>query len=63
MKRFVVELANHALKKYEKDPGAHCLAWDRISAAVHYCERGMITEIEAAREIIRAVDMEEDARQ
>lgn len=59
MKRFVAELANHALKPYEAEPGKHGLAWDRISAAVRYCERGMITEIEAAREIIRAVDMEE----
>ena len=59
MKRFVLELANHALKPYEKEPEKHELAWSRISSAVHYCERGMITEIEAAREIIRAVDLEE----
>lgn len=44
MKRFVTELANHALKPYEKEPEKHELAWERISAAVRYCERGMITE-------------------
>ena len=59
MKRFVLELANHALKPYEKEPEKHGYIWERIAAAVHYCERGMITEIEAAREIIRAVDLEE----
>ena len=60
MKRFVTELANHALKPYEKEPEQHELAWERISAAVRYCECGMITEMEAAREIVHAVEMEEN---
>ena len=59
MKRFVVELANHALKPYEAEPEKHGYIWERISAAVRYCEKGMISEIEAAREIIHAVDLEE----
>lgn len=59
MKRFIVELANHALKPYEKEPEQHETVWSRITAAVRYCERGYITEMEAAREIIHAVEMEE----
>lgn len=59
MKRFVVELANHALKPYEAEPERHEATWSRIAAAVRYCEKGMISEIEAAREIVHAVDLEE----
>ena len=54
MKRFVVELANHALKPYEAEPEKHGYIWERISAAVRYCEKGMISEIEAVKYIIQA---------
>lgn len=59
MKRFVTELANHALKPYEKHPEKHPEIWSEIGKAVVHCERGYITEIEAADYIIRAVKKEE----
>ena len=54
MKRFVVELANHALKPYEAEPEKHGYIWERISAAVRYCEKIMISDIEAVKYIIQA---------
>ena len=59
MKRFVSEFGNYALKPYEKHPEKHPEAWSRIGKALVYCERGYITEMEAIRAIIQAVDMEE----
>ena len=62
MKRFVQEIANHVLKPLEdveKHP-EYIPIWKKVNDAVFYCERGMVTEIEAVKYIIQAAEEARD---
>ena len=49
MKRFVQEIANHVLKPLEnaENHPEYIPIWKKVNNAVFYCEKGMVTEIEA----------------
>ena len=58
MKRFVQEIANHVLKPLEdvKKHPEYIPIWKKVNDAVFFCERGMVTEIEAVKYIIQAAE-------
>lgn len=57
MKRYVKELAADRIKSLEyANEGIKQKAHKRINKAIHLCEKGYISELEAVNEIIKAID-------
>ena len=57
MKRYVKEFAADRIKSFEyANADIKQKAIERINKAVNLCERGYISELEAIKEIIKAID-------